>query len=395
MIDSVAANEGVDRALVEACIARKDRCLKFVPALEALFEKETGPRRCRSLARTGLVGVGVMQLLLLPLWLLIGDVYTQLLWVQLGVVTPLSLVLLGIVLRQPPPFVRELCIVLVTLLGVTGVTVVALDSVSPDRWVIPQLYAVPFLYIAAMQRLRFVATLIACTLMLLLAHLLMAGLPQYRGGVYAASMLILAGSAGLALWGTYTSERQGRSAYLYSLLTRLQNGELDRMSRFDPLTGLGNRRLLDEVVQECQRSGQVSHLAMIMLDLDHFKKLNDALGHLAGDHCLVRIGGLVQGSLRDHRDHAFRYGGEEFLVVLQDASRETATAVAERIRAAVEAAGIPIPGPGGGSVVTASLGVSIGALGSSADAERLVAEADAALYAAKRAGRNRVVWHRS
>jgi diguanylate cyclase (GGDEF)-like protein len=213
--------------------------------------------------------------------------------------------------------------------------------------------------------------------------------------VYAACVLIFMGATVFALWGTYMAEHQARSGYLYSLLARLQNSELDRISRFDPLTGLGNRRLLEELVHECRRGGEVSRLTMIMIDLDHFKKLNDALGHQAGDRCLVRVAGLVQGALRDHRDHAFRYGGEEFLVVLQDAPRDTAAAVAERIRAAIEAAGIPNPGLVEGAVLTASLGLSMGALRSRVDAERLVAEADAALYAAKRAGRNQVAWHRS
>lgn len=392
---SIQLPADIDRALVEACISRKDWRLAFPPRLEAWFEQENGPRRCRSLVRMGILGLVVLQTLLLPLWLTIGDVFARMLWVQLGVVTPLSLLLLGLVLRRPPAFLREMCIVAVVVLATAGIIAVTLTSNSPGRWAVPQLYILSFLYVSALQRLRFIPAVIACALFVLSAVVLLSGLPQYDGRVFAASLWALVAASAFALCGTYMAERQMRLSYLYSLLTRLQNAELDRISRFDPLTGLGNRRLLDETVHQCRSEGRVSCLTMLMIDLDHFKKLNDALGHQAGDRCLVRVAGLVQGALRDHRDHAFRYGGEEFLVLLQDASRETASAVAERIRAAIEAAGIPNPGLLEGATLTASLGLATGAFGSAADAERLVANADAALYAAKRAGRNQVAWHRS
>ena len=164
------------------------------------------------------------------------------------------------------------------------------------------------------------------------------------------------------------------------------------LSRQDPLTGLANRRALEEILGaiEIGRSGSI-HLAVLMIDVDHFKAYNDSLGHQEGDVCLRRISGIIRSELRERGDMAFRFGGEEFLVLLNGLDLPAAIAIGERVRQAIEAAAIPHPAePTGRRVVTVSVGAAAMATNNGLNAAGLVAAADAALYEAKRNGRNMV-----
>ncbi|HTU97791.1 MAG TPA: diguanylate cyclase [Solirubrobacteraceae bacterium] len=168
-------------------------------------------------------------------------------------------------------------------------------------------------------------------------------------------------------------------------LARL-NAQLVEDSRRDPLTGMRNRRALsDDLLELDARRGVEGAFAVALCDVDHFKAYNDRLGHLAGDHALRTISAIVRATLRAG-DLSYRFGGEELLLILRDAGAEEARAVAERVRAAVQAAAIPHP-DGAGGIVTISAGVAAGA----DDTDRLLARADGALYDAKRGGRNRTV----
>lgn len=158
----------------------------------------------------------------------------------------------------------------------------------------------------------------------------------------------------------------------------------------DPLTGLYNRRYFDEAIErEVGRAARGnSELAMLMIDFDHFKKLNDTFGHQAGDAALRAVGGLLLRELRA-TDIVGRLGGEELAVMLPDTDRASARKVAEQLRQRVR--DLPLVH---GQVTLPPLTISVGvamAPGDAADAASLIARADQALYRAKRAGRNRVV----
>lgn len=151
----------------------------------------------------------------------------------------------------------------------------------------------------------------------------------------------------------------------------------------EPLTGLHNRRRLDLDLASISTEEEVAY---VMVDIDHFKNFNDTNGHAAGDEALRQVSALLQASVRPN-DLVYRYGGEEFCVLLPATSADEAAVVAERARAAVEAAQIPGMEHQPDGVVTISVGVSDSAFGSPDD---LVERADAALYVSKRNGRNRV-----
>jgi two-component system chemotaxis response regulator CheY len=174
------------------------------------------------------------------------------------------------------------------------------------------------------------------------------------------------------------------------------NDALFHIARTDQLTGLGNRLLMNETLTELQaRAERYGHsYAIALCDLDRFKVYNDVLGHLEGDHALRTVAGLLKETIRGG-DSLFRYGGEELLVVLPEQTLESAELAGERIRRAISNAALPHPGNPPHGVVTLSIGIAAldSINGHSFDA--MIAEADVALYEAKRSGRNRVSVARS
>jgi len=173
-------------------------------------------------------------------------------------------------------------------------------------------------------------------------------------------------------------------------IDRLRRGLADQANR-DPLTNLFNRRYLDSTLERemarCQREGK--SLALIMVDIDHFKKFNDCYGHLAGDTCLKAVAQALQGSAKRAGDLAARYGGEEFSLVLPDTDLEDARRLAEALREAVQALGVShAMAPAG--VVTISVGLAVMTGAAHDNADQLTRAADQALYYAKWGGRNRV-----
>lgn len=160
-------------------------------------------------------------------------------------------------------------------------------------------------------------------------------------------------------------------------------GRLNRQGRTDPLTGLANRRALDETL--AQWADQTAPCAIAALDIDYFKRINDRCGHAAGDQVLVTLARAVRGSIRE-QDRAFRVGGEEFIVLLPGASQAVALEVAQRLRQALARA----PMPAGVGVVTLSAGIAHW-LPRQDDPRAALERADQALYAAKAAGRDRII----
>lgn len=169
------------------------------------------------------------------------------------------------------------------------------------------------------------------------------------------------------------------------------NRTLEEKAKCDPLTGLSNRRVLEETLvrdlAQADRTG--AHLSVVMLDVDHFKNVNDTHGHSVGDLVIRFVADVLKKSVRV-ADLAARYGGEEFTLILPDTDATGAVVVAERIRAAIERTRIDLSG-GVSFSITVSLGTaSVKGPGCQRAGRSLVEAADAALYRAKKSGRNRV-----
>ncbi|MDN6854981.1 diguanylate cyclase [Pseudomonas sp. CAN2814] len=192
---------------------------------------------------------------------------------------------------------------------------------------------------------------------------------------------------------------QGEREYLIAVARdnseRLQlEAQLQKLSQQDGLTGLYNRRYFDRQLQsEWRRLRRAdAPLAVLMLDVDHFKRFNDCLGHLAGDDALRRVASCLQECLQREGDVACRYGGEEFVIILTDTDPDGAGHVAARVHQRVAELGIAHPAAELGRL-TVSIGVAIATPGQDAEPDQLIAQADRALYAAKHRGRNQTcVW---
>jgi diguanylate cyclase (GGDEF)-like protein len=220
--------------------------------------------------------------------------------------------------------------------------------------------------------------------------------------VIAASEATLLGIHKEIFWQLIDNSNSLAKNMLHLLLQRLRSGNealsgsYDKLRDqeisiyLDPLTGIHNRRWLNEMfqreLQRCQKRGVA--LALIMIDVDHFKNFNDQNGHLAGDECLKSIATTLHNILRPNEMVA-RFGGEEFSVLLPDTCEDDCITVAERLRSAVSKTAILDKQGERLPSVTISLGIALMKQGDSF--ESLLDEADRALYQAKDLGRDRVV----
>lgn len=166
--------------------------------------------------------------------------------------------------------------------------------------------------------------------------------------------------------------------------------ELEKLSQTDALTKLNNRFYFDQCFeqrwQQCQRSETT--MALLMMDIDHFKQINDDYGHPIGDECLIHAASLIQGQVKRATDFAFRYGGEEFAVILTDITEKHAIELAENIRQSFE--NNPFSHEDLVLNLTISIGLCVVQPDNAKASKKLMGIADHALYEAKKAGRNRV-----
>jgi len=167
------------------------------------------------------------------------------------------------------------------------------------------------------------------------------------------------------------------------------NNRLKQLSDTDPLTLIYNRRYmmttLEKEMRRAERKG--THLSLVLIDIDHFKHVNDKYGHQGGDQVLVSLAALSQSGLRSY-DFAARYGGEEFVLILPETAHEDALMIADRLRTQIQSH--TYPGTLKGLITTASMGVATYPTDFITSVSDLIREADEAMYRAKAAGRNRV-----
>ncbi|MGE3961490.1 MAG: GGDEF domain-containing protein [Dehalococcoidia bacterium] len=219
---------------------------------------------------------------------------------------------------------------------------------------------------------------------------------QYWALAFVALAL---GLGGQLVINSRAAFRRERNLVRTAAQLREVSAELDRLARTDALTGIANRRAYFDLLGiEFRRSRRYGReLSVLMLDLDHFKGVNDRWGHPFGDHVLRQTAAVVTANVRES-DILGRYGGEEFALALPETGEEAALAVGEKLRAAVEAHEFrteTTPPPGEAAVrLTISIGVASLPIEADQDEVELIGRADQALYEAKRTGRNRVIAYR-
>jgi diguanylate cyclase (GGDEF)-like protein len=377
---------------VEAYADGRMRELAFPPALEHRFEQDMAARRCARLKTGLLVSVLLYNLFLISDWLLTPDVFHIAVWLHLGVVTPWMLFAAWLMTRQPNPVVRECVAASVPLLIMFQIDLGFIRTESE--------YAAHYQYVVlpmllytnvSIHRLAFRYARVV-TAVVVTCHATAILTASYLTNQVATMVVVqLLAVAYITLVANFTMERDLRRSYVYALRDRLRSSQAEAASQRDALTSAGNRRLLDLQMQQLWNRGKAAAttVAIVMVDIDHFKNLNDRYGHVAGDLCLKRVVTILDAEAQQHSGTVIRYGGEEFLVLLPQLALVDAMRIAERIRRAVERAAIPNKDNAANGCITVSLGV---AAASTADlsASELIALADNALYVAKRRGRNQV-----
>lgn len=402
-LDKRSGTELMDRQLKR--LSEQWFCWPSFPGpLEDRFEADTSERRCRRLWIEGLIAIALYDLFLITDFFASSTYLHRALLVRLMIVTPICLIVNASMLQRPQPVVRETSIAFGAILA--GMTQLWLQS---QRSAVTSAYAqlavlAVILFANVVMQLQTVYAILASAIMLAgdLFFLRIDRMQSQPEEVLGFAM-VLAITA-ITLVTNFSLNREERLNYLLSLrdeslvsdLNRL-NSELLRRSESDALTGLANRHSFDQHFMELWKrtSSSGTALSVIVVDVDHFKQLNDRYGHLYGDEVLRRIGSLLQQALRAKDDFAARFGGEEFIILLPGTPRAAAQQVAERLCKMVELAGFPPLGPehtpyNSTTVATVSCGVATTYPTHTDDPQRLLEAADKAMYQAKRDGRNRV-----
>ena len=374
--------------------ALADRRFRALPdELEARFQADTAEDQTRALFRAALAAALVYNAQLVAEWSLTPDVASYAAALHFGAVTPALLMIAAFVRSAAhAPLGRDaLGAAIPLLIAIQASVIYGASSAEGAPYYLTLLAVIPILSNSSLplsSRAALWSTAICLVLFAVLARAPNgAATPLFLGG-----MLPICFCAVMTLLSALQRNRDVRRAYLLDLRHRLRVAEAGAEARHDPLTGLANRRRLEEVAAKlwAEETGHVSPVSVVLYDVDRFKAYNDLYGHQAGDDCLRRVAACALDEIGADDDVAARYGGEEFILVLPRTPLDEARRVAERLRAAVAALRIPHSGGAELGVVTASFGVA------SADLrertfEALTAEADAALYSAKRGGRNRVL----
>lgn len=208
---------------------------------------------------------------------------------------------------------------------------------------------------------------------------------QLNQGVNIRFLLVWLLLTAILIYGRVILQRWFNEAWLRYQENRMLIARLDVMAHQDVLTGTANRRSMENFLDDVLL--QAEPFALLMLDVDYFKRYNDHYGHQAGDACLVKVADIVKTSVRTPADLVARYGGEEFVIVLPASSLDDAVRVAERIQTNLREISLPHAASEVSEMVTVSMGITLSKDGDSAYG--IIARADEALYRAKQQGRNR------
>ena len=384
--------EQAELALSEGC-----GLLKFPDVLERHFQAWGATRRWRVIVAFAFAAMVLYTGMLLPDWLLSPDVIGQAIaWRAGGFVGAVCLALY-LARRVQDPQKREW--VVAVLASWAAIVTALILSHSSGKWALARVVELNLVIVFTCAFARFWPAMVVCAVCLMVHMLLVATMPDFTG-VLPLNISVLLGSTVLfSLYANYKLEHDERMAYLLDLrerslddALRVAHEQLARQATTDPLTDLANRRYFDSYLQDYWQRAQAQGQAMslLMVDVDHFKRYNDHYGHQAGDRCLKVVSEALQGCLRRTGDLVARIGGEEFAVVMPDADEQAVRGAAERVRAAVEAQGLPHLTSTCAQVVTVSIGVATLRPQLDEAPAALLRDADAALYGAKAAGRNRI-----
>jgi diguanylate cyclase (GGDEF)-like protein len=388
-------------AETERLLSQRTRDIRFSSEMMRAYRKKDWPQRSK-IARAWMVWVALISMAFVPLSLLLAPGALWLTTVISGFLVPALHGCAYLVWRKPRSAVVEGASLVLLVSGVMfayGALAVAAGGSDYERFLISIMYVTTIATVVFNVDYVWTLAMMAASTNIFFAFEIFNP---------AIDLMEAVGTSVFFATGIYASTIARKTqailhkkAFLLSLRNQYRsdalqsaNRQLEILATRDPLTGLGNRRSATDLIERLWHDPATpkNHIAFIMADIDCFKRLNDTAGHAAGDDCIRRVARTIHDSVRQEQDAAFRYGGEEFLILLTHASPDLAWAMAQRIRCEVEGLAIINPGihPADGSAgrITISLGIAFAQDGA---APEIVAKwADDALYDAKRAGRNAV-----
>lgn len=382
--------------------------LRFDDIEEAHFNNVTRPARLRHFIVSGFIALICYWLFLLADQRMIPDVYETALKVRLYWFTPYAAVLFFAGLRYPGFVLLLPAAVLESAVMITG-----LAAAFTMGWLLAHSHSdfagmytaglVPIvIYGNLAQRFRFrYALFFSVSVVLISVYCAWSRMGQphpYAIFDWPLVLLVTVISSHTAAMN-YRYELEERRRFQWSVRAQTlrkklaaSQAQLDDMSRRDALTGVPNRRHFDEYTRHAWDAAQASNgeLALLLMDVDHFKAFNDRYGHPAGDQCLRHVAQILQKAVPAESGCVARWGGEEFIVALPGMDAQAAAKVAQALCEAVQSSGLRHEASTTAGSVTISIGVAaVRPAESSRHVDGLVADADAALYRAKREGRNR------
>ncbi len=384
---------------IEYCLAQPWHLLHFPPRMELKFETGTSETQRRRL------GFGLILFAVAHLAMLLADFQTDALQamrcvaIRVGLVVPVCFVAAAALRVELPKWNRGLIAGLPVVIAMIGDSWLALRAAPrfADIYCMALLLETFVANLILPLRIRhaFLVNLACVVIYLALLYNPMGYSPPVQNRAMDACMVAVSLVSLGIRWG---GERRDRCAFLLAERDRFHvqqlawaNRQLKELSYTDALTGLPNRRFFSEtLIRTWNAAREVDQpFSLLMIDVDRFKRFNDALGHAAGDKCLRTIAHALQFSVRVDRDTIARYGGEEFVAILPNATLADALQIGERIRLAVAELQLPHPASPEGPCVTISVGAaSCPNPHTPMQPEALFQSADLALYAAKSRGRN-------
>ena len=398
-VDSRGGVEQVLEALTEAWLGRNQAQFnpRFAPALEKQYRAEGQAVRLRDRRLSSLIGLLTAAAATPLVWRMLPDSHATMRVLWFGMVLPLCAVSHGLMWTRLSPRWQEAQTAASDVLVALAVALLLRSSAFGSASVLLGALVLILLLGVIGSRYDFpVAAAMAVSLFAIFAGTV--GHVQRQSDISAALLTVLmAMISACTLFGGWRLETETRRSYALMLRARLgqldlsrRNSELDQLARRDPLTGLANRRAYDAWLgaswQRAASSG--APVGLLTLDIDFFKMYNDFYGHPAGDVCLQTVATCIAEQLRGTSDLVARVGGEEFSIILPGLGLSTCGDIAERLRGAVVALELPHFGIGTADLLSISVGVASLVPAAGLSPHALAASADAALYAAKQAGRN-------
>lgn len=391
------ANQNEDA--IRSALAQPWWRLQFPGGLESRFDQSIADNQSKQTRNNYFLAVFFVNLFGTADYQFLPDVYLTAWLIRFAIITPMFMMVIWAEFYSKAAVRRGIATMALMLVTAAGLMYPVTISKSPDVVHYQVGVVVVVLFSNLLTDMRFALALIASvifSLMYLAEITVFLSLPSYLAINY---VLVMFSTVSLSLVATYRRERHMRQVFLMLALLEVAeqrqmvaNERLRLLADKDPLTGLANRRRLDEEFPKLWREAMrvSSPISVLFLDIDHFKLYNDAYGHAMGDEVLKSFANLLRESAaRRPLDLVARNGGEEFLVVLPDTPPSAAAAIARNFLTKLAALGIAHDGSSY-KVVSASVGIAGGVPLPDESPESYIEQADQAMYRAKHNGRNRV-----